>query len=169
MAAPPNFSIPNNKALRVGRRSEPWRVYLITIVTRGREPYFSDWLLASAACRSMNNSRLWTNSQMLSWVLMPDHWHGLIQLGESETLPDVVRRFKATTALQINRAMARRGAIWQRGYHDRALRANESLRAAARYIIGNPLRSGIVDDIRNYPFWDAVWLKPDIGTRMHAL
>ena len=32
------------------------------------------------------------------------------------------------------------------------------LRVAARYVIANPLRAGLVDEIGKYPYWDAVWL-----------
>jgi putative transposase len=32
------------------------------------------------------------------------------------------------------------------------------LRNLARYVVANPLRAGLVDSIRDYPHWDAVWL-----------
>jgi len=28
----------------------------------------------------------------------------------------------------------------------------------ARYIVANPIRAGLVDNIGQYPYWDAVWL-----------
>ncbi len=28
---------------------------------------------------------------------------------------------------------------------------------AARYIIANPVRAGLVYSVRDYPYWDAVW------------
>ncbi len=28
----------------------------------------------------------------------------------------------------------------------------------ARYIIANPLHAGLVKQVGDYPFWDAVWL-----------
>ena len=31
-------------------------------------------------------------------------------------------------------------------------------RAAARYIVANPLRAGLVKQIGDYPLWDAIWL-----------
>ena len=45
-----------------------------------------------------------------------------------------------------------------RNDYDHALRADEDVLAAARYIVANPLRAGLVGSIRDYPFWDAVWL-----------
>jgi len=48
--------------------------------------------------------------------------------------------------------------IWQDGYHDHALRAEESLEDVARYIVMNPVRAGLVKSVREYPLWDAKWL-----------
>ena len=48
--------------------------------------------------------------------------------------------------------------VWQKGYFDRALRYEEDLKAAARYIIANPLRAGLVAQVGDYPLWDAIWL-----------
>jgi len=38
------------------------------------------------------------------------------------------------------------------------LRAEEDIRSVAEYIIANPIRAGLVDDIGMYAFWDAWWL-----------
>jgi len=43
-------------------------------------------------------------------------------------------------------------------FHYHALRNEESIKAAARYIIANPLRAGLVQRIEDYPLWDALWL-----------
>jgi hypothetical protein len=32
------------------------------------------------------------------------------------------------------------------------------LRQIAEYVIQNPVRAGLVDDIGLYPFWNACWL-----------
>jgi hypothetical protein len=48
--------------------------------------------------------------------------------------------------------------VWQPGYFDRALRAEEDVREVARYIVANPLRAGLCRQIGDYPLWDALWL-----------
>jgi hypothetical protein len=42
---------------------------------------------------------------------------------------------------------------WQRYGHERVLRNDEDTATAARYIINNPLRAGLVRDVMQYPFW----------------
>lgn len=95
---------------------------------------------------------------MLAWVLMPDHVHWLIQLGDHGSLSDVISRLKSASARGANRAMGRRGSLWAPAFHDHALRAEEDLRHSARYVIANPVRAGLVKRVGDYPFWGAMWL-----------
>lgn len=90
---------------------------------------------------------------------MPDHLHWLITLGEVADLATVVRRAKGRSTIALNRSHRAPGRrIWQRGFHDRAICADQDLRCAARYVVANPLRAGLVDDLGAYPLWDAAWL-----------
>ncbi|MNE68641.1 hypothetical protein D3C80_1643130 [compost metagenome] len=50
------------------------------------------------------------------------------------------------------------GRLWQKGFHDHALRREEDVKAVARYVVANPLRAGLVEKLADYPFWDAIWL-----------
>jgi putative transposase len=145
-------------ALRRGRCSHPGHVYLLTFTTRGRWRAFDDWDLACAVSRTLSGREAWLDSRLLCWVLMPDHWHGLLQLGVTESLSRSVGRARATATRACGRTLGRPLALWQRDFHDHALRRDEDLRSTARYIIANPLRAGLVDRIGDYPFWDAVWL-----------
>jgi len=95
--------------------------------------------------------------ESLAWVIMPDHFHWLFALRDA-TLHQVMRRVKSRSTLIINRSGGTQGAFWQSGYHDRAARAEEDLIQIARYIIGNPLRAGLVEHVGDYPLWDAAWL-----------
>lgn len=65
---------------------------------------------------------------------------------------------KCRSTLAINNHLGRSGPLWQKGFHDRALRQEEDLQAVARYVIANPRRAGLVDRTGSYPLWDAKWL-----------
>lgn len=88
---------------------------------------------------------------------MPDHWHGLVQLHEGD-LSRVVGRFKALVTNEIKRSTGRRYPLWQKAFQDRALREEDDVRAAARYVVANPVRAGLVERVGLYPYWNAVWL-----------
>ncbi|UST57886.1 transposase [Pseudomonas moraviensis] len=143
--------------LRRGRCSEPGRAYLITVVVYQRRPIFTEWRIGRLLVAELKRAQdqQWVKS--IAWVVMPDHFHWLVQL-ENASLERLMQTVKSRSTLTINRALNRTGAFWQTGYHDRAIRDNEDLRPYARYIIANPLRAGLVKKVADYPLWDACWL-----------
>jgi putative transposase len=151
---------PGHKALRKGRVSIPGQAYLLTTTTLFRRPVFRDFEAAKAVSSAHNMKWVWRDSQCLAWVLMPDHWHGLVVLGENDHLHTLMGRFKMATSKNVHEKHKTNGWLWGRGYHDHALRTDEALRNAGRYIVANPLRAGIVSELGLYPFWNAVWLDP---------
>ena len=88
---------------------------------------------------------------------MPDHVHLLLQLKKGN-LSEVVQKLKSVSAIKLNKAIGRKGRFWQPGFHDHALRKEECVKSIARYIVANPLRAGLVKNLRQYPFWNAIWL-----------
>jgi len=153
-----NYPAKGKARLRIGRHSDPGRIYLVTFVTAGRRRVFDRWEIALVASRVLSVNALWLDSRLLCWVLMPDHWHGLIELGATESLSTLVGRLKGTMAFSTNLACGCKGPLWTRGFHDHALRSNDDLVDAARYIVLNPVRAGLVLRVGLYPFWDAVCL-----------
>ncbi|MHB1290720.1 MAG: transposase, partial [Sulfuricella sp.] len=69
-----------------------------------------------------------------------------------------LRQVKSRSAITINRQLGTHQTIWQKGYHDHALRKEEDVQEIARYIVANPLRSGLAEHAGDYPLWDAIWL-----------
>lgn len=145
-------------ALRTGRVSEPGRAYLLTAVTLERKPVFNDWQLARLLIAEMHHAHKSKTVESLAWVVMPDHLHWLIELGDTP-VQALMQRLKSRSAIAINKASPKhKGRLWQKGFHDRALRREEDMQAIARYIVANPLRAGLVKRIGDYPLWDAIWL-----------
>ncbi|TFY94801.1 transposase [Pseudomonas nabeulensis] len=148
---------PNSHLLRRGRYSESGRAYLVTAVVYQRRSVFTDFFLGRLLVAELKQTHDLSLVDSLAWVIMPDHFHWLFEL-RSASLPQVMQRVKSKSTLTINRAIGAQGAFWQSGYHDRATRAEEDLIQIARYIIGNPLRAGLVEHVGDYPLWDAAWL-----------
>lgn len=143
--------------LRRGRYSEPGREYLITLVTHGRCRYFENLRAARALIAEMRELESRGVLAWLAWVVMPDHPHGLVSLGETADLSTAMNGLKGRSARAINRLIAREGAFWQPGFHDHALRREEDRLHIARYIVANPLRAGLAERVGDYPHWDSVW------------
>ncbi len=82
------------------------------------------------------------HAETLAFVVMPDYVHWLMQLGAASSLSDTVRRYKAKVSVLLGQR------IWQRGFHDHALCAEEDIVSTACYIVANPLlRAGLCDKI----------------------
>lgn len=146
--------------LRYGRFDATNQIYLITTVTHKRQAFFADFHVGRIIVQAMRELHEQKHIKSLAFVVMPDHIHWLFQR-KNTSLQTLMKQFKGKTARQINLYIERNGSVWQAGYHDHALRKEEDMLAIARYIIANPLRAGLVKNVKNYPLWDAVWLNPE--------
>jgi REP element-mobilizing transposase RayT len=152
-------AIPHGHALRLGRFSEVNRIYVVTSVTFGRKPLFLELDLGRIVVNTFRHQESLGRAFTLAYVVMPDHFHWLLQLGPGTTLSGVVQSTKAHAGKLVKRALGlAEDRIWQPGFHDHAVRREEDLTEIARYIVANPLRAGLARSIREYSLWDAVWL-----------
>jgi REP element-mobilizing transposase RayT len=83
---------------------------------------------------------------------MPDHVHWLLVLKRGN-LGRSVHNVKC-----LSNRLADTRIEWQDGFFDHCIRDTNSLRFTARYIVANPLRAELVDNIGLYSHWDAAWL-----------
>ncbi|VVP84351.1 REP-associated tyrosine transposase [Pseudomonas fluorescens] len=148
---------PQGHRLRTGRYSEPGRLYLLTAVTYERQLVFKDWRIGRLVVNEFRRAQEAGNATSLSWVVMPDHFHWLVELHNGD-LPKLMQVTKSRCARLINNERGFSAPIWQKGYFDRALRREDDLKTVARYIVANPLRAGLVEHIGDYPLWDAIWV-----------
>ncbi len=147
---------PHGRDLRKGRLSETGRVYLVTTATYRREPLFSEWHQGRIVVHAIAGDR--DRADTLAYVVMPDHFHWLLQLAQGSRLEQLVQAVKSVSAHRLNRQLGRRGPVWQAGFHDHALRREEDIVTVARYVVTNPLRAGLVQRLGDYPLWDARWI-----------
>lgn len=151
MSGMPAFAATGRHALRVGRVSIPGQIYLLTTTTHRRQRLFMNPARARTASGVIHAATTWGDARLLAWVLMPDHWHGLLQLGH-EPLARVMNRFKANLTRALHASAGTSQRVWDRSFHDHALRTDEDVRHAARYIVANPIRAGLATNVLDYPY-----------------
>jgi len=163
LGAGPHSIKPGYAALRGGRVSIPGQAYILTWVTHHRRPALSPMPAARTVIRCLMHAdrRNWTET--FAFVVMPDHVHWCVRLGEGKSLSDIVRSVKHFSARKAIERGLTGSRLWQSGYHDRALRSGDDLVAVSRYVVRNPLRAGLVDHIGDYPHWDAIWMQAFIS------
>jgi putative transposase len=125
--------------------------YFLTICTRGRQRVFVD----ASAVQDLTSQLLQIATRekfaVLAYCFMPDHLHLLIEaLHEAADMRAFLHRWKQTSAYAWKQRFGQ--DLWQRGYFEHTLRGEEDSVAIARYLIGNPIRAGLVNNVVDYPF-----------------
>jgi putative transposase len=93
-----------------------------------------------------------TGFEVVAYCFMPDHLHLLLRTPGDADLVAFVRFFKQLSGYAYRRLTADPETLWQTSYHDHVLRREEDLCAVARYIWENPVRAGLVESARDYPY-----------------
>ena len=151
----PNW--PQRRALRL--RHHDYRdpgAYFVTICTHQRkcifgsipdtifEPSSLGTIVANCWARLPDH---YPNLSLDSFVIMPNHVHGLIFLTETpprHPLSEIIRGFKTFSAKRINQKRHASGIpVWQRGFHEHVVRKDKTLDRIREYIQTNPARWAI--------------------------
>ena len=99
-------------------------------------------------------------------VIMPDHVHLIFtplvdyEAMEVCSLAQIMDAIKGASAHKINKALHRKGRVWQPESFDHVLRTSESLDAKIQYLLDNPVRRGLVRESKDYPW---LWKKPFVN------
>lgn len=105
--------------------------------------------------RSMENMLLDSLNKFMCdadiYLFMPDHSHLLIEGKSDESdLWQCVVDFKRKSGYWLSQN--KYSQEWQKDFYDHILRKDEELIKQVRYILGNPVRKGLVDDWKAYPY-----------------
>lgn len=148
------------RQLRKGRKSIPGAYYFITVATHDRTHVLTATGVSDIIFECFN----WLETEgRLKWsciMIMPDHIHAVLQLGNKQSLSNLVYSLKRFTANQINVHLSRTGPLWQENYYDHAIRRDESLNEIIQYCYENPVRKGLVKQPKDYPHWRCKFQMP---------
>jgi len=102
-------------------------------------------------------------------VVMPDHVHMIFtplpnESGLAYSLAEIMNGIKGASAHSINKALGRRGKVWQDESFDHVLRSDESTRGKAEYICQNPVRKGLAKTEDDYPWLWREWIEGESQT-----
>jgi putative transposase len=159
----------HGEGLRKGRLSLAGQPYLVTTVTHDRKPLLSDLQTGRVVVNALRYQSECGAAETVAFVVMPDHLHWLFTLTGKVELSDLIRSVKGFSSKGIHVLLGRNAdpmsalspthdPVWQKGFYDHALRSDEDVRSAARYLVMNPVRAGIVSSVWDFSLWDAVWI-----------
>jgi REP element-mobilizing transposase RayT len=148
---PPHPVLPERCKLAHG--IPPWvsdgAVFFVTVncLTRGENQ-----LCTPEVARSLRENVDFRHRRGDWWthllVLMPDHLHMLTSFPRDKDMRQVIAKWKEFTAKSLS-------LHWQRDFFDHRLRGNESFEEKAHYVRMNPVRKGLCQEVRDWPYtWD---------------
>lgn len=124
---------------------------LLTFCTAERRHVFTTSDAVERALSQFLRAESETHVSLLAYCFMPDHVHLLVQTSDdSGDIGRFVRRGKQYSGYLHSRATGQR--LWQPSWHDRVVRRSDDLVAIIRYVVQNPIRASLVDDVRAYPY-----------------
>ena len=85
------------------------------------------------------------------YVLMPDHVHLFVSVPRRFRLENYVRLLKQHLNRPLRLGLAN-GRLWQPGFFDHLIRANESYGQKWEYVLQNPVRAGLAKTGRDWPY-----------------
>ena len=111
--------------------------------------------------RSLERLMREAGARVLAYCLMGNHFHLAVQVGNTPLSP-IMHRLSTGYARAFNLRQDRVGHLFQ-VRHRAIICANEAyLATLIRYIHQNPVRAGLVNKARDWP-WSSAWLQPDAG------
>ncbi len=163
-SAPKPHATPRRKPNRLARDLYQGRgAYSVTANTNNRHRAFTDPTAVRECLFALNEAATKFDVTTLAYCFMPDHLHLLVLGGEHSNLIDFMKRFKQLSG--FGHKQRTRQVLWQKGYFDRIVWAEEALEEIAEYIFANPVRAGLVNEPAGYPYSGGQYFQPMLGGR----
>ena len=125
--------------------------YFITILTKDRIVHFKEVEVVSHLINLLLETAKSEGFDVSSYCFMPDHLHLLVMgIYDKSNLRRFMSVFKQKSGYWFKKNYNE--DLWHISYYDHVLRKEESMEEVAFYILGNPVRKGLVSDFREYPF-----------------
>jgi putative transposase len=86
------------------------------------------------------------------FVVMPDHFHALITVGQEMTIERAMQLIKGGFALRATHELGFHPPIWQKSFSESRTVDREGFRRQREYILNNPVRRGLVSSPERYLF-----------------
>jgi putative transposase len=122
---------------RYRRYSIPGACVFVTCVTHHRRPFFRDPVCIRAFETTCIQAQRRLNFRLLAHALLPDHFHGLIQLAHPEAdFSKILHALKRETTVQVKQRLNIRGEFhfWQPRFWDHIIRDEDDFDRHADWV-----------------------------------
>lgn len=157
----PDFYRKHNRLPRNCYIGRQW--YFITVNAEGRRPIIANGNVVRDLLDTLRAACMSHMFDIYAYCFMPDHIHlEPVGLTPEADLIEFMRTWKGTSTVPL-REVGLNDAL-QKGFYDHILRPDDREDAVAWYIFNNPVRRGLVNDLRQWPYsgswmfdWKGQW------------
>lgn len=144
---------PHHRRIRLPKEvyAEIDAICSVTIGVKARALVFAEPAVAGAAVDVIRELASSTRVPVYGYCVMPDHVHLVVGPSPACDIVTFVGRFK-NLAQRAAWSLGVSGAFWQVSFWDHFLRREEQTERVVSYVLNNPVRSGLVQRWRDYPF-----------------
>jgi putative transposase len=126
-------------------------LHFITFSCWRREPLLGSFGARDCFVEVLDVVRTRHRFGLFGYVVMPEHVHLLIGEPEEVTPSVAVQVLKQKVSAEYRNRQGNR-EFWQRRFYDFNVWGSEKFEEKLKYIHGNPVRRGLVNDLRNWPW-----------------
>ena len=111
--------------------------------------------IASMVLKNLDWFRSERGWRIYAGVVMSTHLHLLMRSedGRSGALLKDLADFKRFSGRKANQILGRSGPFWAREHFDHWIRNHEKFEGTVRYILNNPVKTGLVSDWKDWPWY----------------
>jgi len=136
---------------RYARKRSGSKVYHVMLRGINRMPIFLDNDDRKRFLETIDRMKKEGEYEIYTYCLMNNHIHLLLKEGE-DTIQKSLKRIGVSYAYYFNKKYHRIGHVFQDRFRSETIEDDRYLLAAARYIHNNPVKAGIVERVRDYPW-----------------
>jgi putative transposase len=90
--------------------------------------------------------------RLYGYCLMPNHFHLLLEPEPGRSISRILQSLTVAHTWRYHRQHATVGHVWQGRFKSPVIQSDEHALTVLRYIEANPLRAGLVTDLRDHPW-----------------
>ena len=131
------------------------RTYFITSTTWERRAILQSRPLCDLLLDVIRENRAKGRFQVHEFVFMRDHVHLLLTPAPTVSLEKAAQFIKGGFSFRAKKESLFKGEIWQKGYHENAIRDAAEYAQHIEYIWMNPVKAGLVERPEEYLYSSA--------------
>jgi putative transposase len=135
---------------RIARRVHQAGIYFVTTDTWQRRALFVNQAMGKMVVEQIVDCRDRGFYKLHAFVVMPDHLHVLLTLGESTTVEKAMQMIKGGSSHRMGQDRSKAFPVWHSGFHDRWMRNAAEYRECKLYIEQNPVVAKMVERAEDY-------------------